>query len=129
MHEGDLQTEQALPGLGVDQLRAGRLQLRERGGDVVYLVGDVMHPGAPLCEEPADRRVLREGGQELDPVVPHPHRRGLDPLCLDPGAVLEPAPEQALVGLHRLVEVRHRNADVVDAASVHGRDASVLDPR
>jgi hypothetical protein len=42
--------------------------------------------------------------------------------------VLEPAAEQALVGLHRLVEVRHGDSDVVDAASLHGRDASVRDP-
>jgi hypothetical protein len=88
-----------------------------------------MHPGAALREEPADGRVLSEGGEELDPAVADAHRRGLDALLFDPGAVLEPAAEQTLVGLHRLVEVRHRDADVVDAASVHGRDASVLDPR
>ena len=45
MHEGDLQTEDTLPRLGIDQLRAGRCELGERRCDVVHLIGDVVHPG------------------------------------------------------------------------------------
>ena len=123
MHEGDLQTEQALPRLGVDQLRAGRRELRNRRADVVHLVGDVVHPGAPFRQEPPDGRVLPERGEELDPVVAHADRRRLDALLLDAGSMLEPAAEQPLVRLHRLVEVRHGNADVMDASSVHRCDA------
>lgn len=129
MHEGDLQAEEALPGLGVDQLHASREKLGERRAHVVHLVGHVVHPGASFRQELADGRVVPERSEELDPALADAHRRRLDALILDTGAVLEPAAEQALVGLHRLVEVRHGNADVMDAESVHGRDASVRDPR
>ena len=52
-------------------------------------------------------------------------RDSLDPLFLDAGPVLDPAAEEALVGLDSRVEVGHGDADVVDAPSVHRRDASV----
>jgi len=37
--------------------------------------------------------------------------------------VLEPAAEEPLVGLHRLVEVRNSDANVVDSACLHTSDA------
>ena len=43
-----------------------RGELGERRADVVHLVGDVVHAGAALREELADRRVLAERGQQLD---------------------------------------------------------------
>jgi len=129
MHEGDLQAEESLPRLRVDQLDTGRHQLRERRADVLDLVGDVVHPRPSFREEPADRRVFTERGEQLDPVVADPHRRRLDALLLDTGAVLEPAAEQPLVGLKGLAEVHHGDADMMDAPRIHGRDASVRDPR
>ena len=125
MHEGDLQTEESLPWLRVDQLRACGRELRDCCGDIVHLVGDVVHPRASFCEESAYRGVVAEGGEELDPVGADADRRRLDSLLLDAGTVLEPAAEETLVRLHGLVEVRDGDADVMDAASVHGRDASV----
>lgn len=125
MHEGDLQAEETLPRLRVDQLHACRREVGKGRGDVVHLVGDVVHPWAAFRQEPAHRRVGVEGGEELDPVVADAYRRGLDALLLDAGTVLEPAAEQALVRPDRLVEVCHGEADMVNAPGVHGRDASV----
>ena len=124
MNERDFEPEHPLPRLGVDQLRAGLGEARERGGDVVDLVRDVMHAGAARSEELADRRVVAEGGQQLDAAVADPHRRRLDAVLVDTRAMLEPAAEQALVRLHRLVEVDDGDADVVDPAGLHGFDAS-----
>ena len=129
MHEGDLQTEETLPRLGIDQLRAGRCELGERRCDIVHLIGNVVHPRASVRQEPADRRVVPESGEELDPALAHTHRRGLDSLLLDAGAMLEPAAEQALVRPDRLVEVRDGNPDVMDGPCDHGRDSSVRNPR
>lgn len=129
MHEGDLQTEQPLPRLGVDQLGSGRPELGERRRDVVDLVGNVMQSGATFREKPADGGVIPERRKELDPVVAHPDGRGFDALRFDAGAVLEPSTEEPLIALHGLVEIRDGDADVVDASCVHGGDASVRDPR
>jgi hypothetical protein len=90
--------------------------MRESGADVVDLVGDVMHPGAPLREKAADRRVLAEGAQQLEPALSDPDRRGLDALLLDTGALLEPGSEQALVRLESAVEVVDGEPDVMDGA-------------
>jgi hypothetical protein len=44
-------------------------------------------------------------------------------LLLDRGPVLESAAEEALVRLHRLVQVRNGQADVVDPSCLHAADA------
>ena len=83
-----------------------------------------MHAGAALRDELADRRVVAERCEELDPAVADAHRRGLDALGLDACAVLEAAAEEALIRAHRFVEVRDGDADVVDASCFHPVDAS-----
>src|SRR6185312_10505659 len=68
MGEGDLEAEEPAPGRLVDQLRALGAQFLERCADVVDLVGDVVHAGPALGEEPADRSVVAEGREQLDAV-------------------------------------------------------------
>src|SRR5690242_19093342 len=68
MDERDLEPEQPAPRAFVDQFRALRGQLVERGADVVDLVGHVVHAGPALGEELPDRRVVAERGEQLDAV-------------------------------------------------------------
>ena len=100
-----------------------RGELGERRADVVHLVGDVVHARPALREEAADRRVLAERRQQLDAAVADPQQGRLDALLLDRGPVLEPPAEETLVRLHRLVQVRNGQADVVDPSCLHAVDA------
>ena len=124
MDESDLEPEDALPWLGVDQLDALSGEIRERCAEIVDLVGDVMHAGATAGEKTPHRRLVAERREQLHATVPDLHRRCLDALCLDALPVLEPRSEQALVRLHRLVEIRDGDADVVDSACLHPGDAT-----
>ena len=119
MHEGDLQAEQAAPRLGVDQLGALLREGRDRDPSIVDLVRDVVHAGAALREEPADRGVLAERREQLDATVPHSHGRGLDALLLDALTMLEPSAEEPLVRGDRGVEILDRDPDVMDASCIH----------
>src|SRR5437764_11900585 len=74
MDERHLEPEQARARLRVDQLGAGRLRPPQRGADVGDEVGDVVHPGAALGDELADRRVVGQRPQELDPAGADPYR-------------------------------------------------------
>jgi hypothetical protein len=116
MDERDLEPEHALPRSLVDQLGARVREVRKSRPDVVHLVRDVVHSRAPICEETADRRVLAERAEQLEPALPDADRRGLDALLLDPRTVLEPRPEQALVGLERSVEILDGETDVMHRA-------------
>ena len=129
MHERNLEPEHASPRPGVDQLGTGRRELGESRSDVVDRVGDVVHPRPALREEPPDGRVVAERRQELDAAVADPHRRGLDALLVDALAMLEPASEETLVRRDRLVEIRHRDADVVNAPCFHKADGTVAHVR
>ena len=122
MHEGNLEAEHAPARLRVDQLGAAAGEIADGGMHVVDLVGDMVHPGPPLREEPPDRRVFPESRQELDPALADADRRRLDPLGLDTLAMLHASAEQALVRRHGLVEVADCDADVVDPACFHAGD-------
>ena len=91
-HRNDLR-EDAVDGVGVDEGnftgRRGRgadarrsarrpvgRELAERRADVLDLVGDVVHAGAALGEEPPDGRVVAERREELDAAR---RRRGRTP--------------------------------------------------
>jgi hypothetical protein len=125
MHEGDLEPEHAAPGLRVDQLRTRFGQIRDRKPHVVDLVGDMVHPGPPLREEASHRRIVAQGGEQLDSALADPHRRRLDTLLLDALAMLESAAEQTLVRRDRLVEVRNRDAYMMDTPCLHEDDVTV----
>jgi hypothetical protein len=84
-----------------------------------------VHPRSPLCEKPTHRRVVAKRCEQLDATVADADRRRLDTLSLDALAMLEPAAEQALVRRHRLVEVLHRDTDVVNPERIHLPDVTV----
>lgn len=113
MDEGDLEAEHTVARRLVDQLRACIREMREGGPDVVHLVRDVVHPGPALREKAADRRVLPECPEELEPALADADRGGLDPLLVDARAVLQPGAEEALVRLESAVEILDRETDVM----------------
>ena len=80
-------------------------------------------PGAARGEEPADGRVVAERREQLDPAAADEHRRRLDALVGHRRAVLELGAEQPRVRPERLVEILDGDAEMMDAARVHTRDA------
>ena len=126
MDECDLEAEEALARTGVDQLGAGGREAVELRVHVFDLVGDVMHAGPALGEELADRGLVPERREQLDAPCSDEHGRGLNPLVVDLGTVLELGPEEPLVRLNRLVQVVNGNAEMMDAAGPHGTDATRL---
>src|SRR6185437_3607024 len=119
MDERHLEPEQPRARLRVDQLGAGRSGLVQRGADVRHEVGDVVHPGAAVGEEPAHRRVVPQRPQELDPAVADPHRNGLHALRRDRLAMLDHTAEEPRVHIHRGREVVHGMADMMDGFRMH----------
>ena len=124
MNERDLEAEETLARLGVDQLGAVLRQLDDCGVDVGHLVRDVVHPGPALREEAADRGVVAERREALDPAVADEHDRRFHALLLDRRATLDLRAEEARVRGDGLVEIRDRDAEMVDAPGMHPRDAS-----
>jgi hypothetical protein len=116
MDEGDLEAEHAASRRLVDQLGTRLREVRERGADVLDLVGHVVHPGAPLREETTDGRVLAECAEKLEPTLPDADECGLDALLLHPRALLEPRTEEALICVERAVEILDCETDVMHRA-------------
>jgi len=123
MDERDLESEEPAPRHAVDQLRSRRLQLIERREQVLGLEGDVVHSRAPACEEAPDGGVVVGRRHELDTTRAQKERRGLHSLLLERLAVLELRAEEPLVRGDGLVEVGHRETEVVNAANPHAGDA------
>src|SRR5207248_3245367 len=116
MDEGDLEAEHAVPRRLVDQLGARLREVRKGSADVLDLVGNVVHPGPALRQETADRRVLAERAQKLEPALADADGRSLDALRLHTRALLEPCAEEALVRIERAVEILDRETDMVHGA-------------
>jgi hypothetical protein len=116
MDERDLEAEHAVPGRLVDQLGTCLRKVRESRADVFDLVRDVVHSRASLGEKAADRRVVGERTEKLEPTLADADRRRLHSLLLDARAVFEPGAEEALVRLERIVEILDGEADVVHRA-------------
>jgi len=124
MDERDLEPEEPFARRGVDQVCARALKLRERRPEVADLVGDVMHSGPPLREEAADRGVLRQRLEELDAALADPERRRAHALVVDRRPVLDLGPEQPLVRVECLFEVADGDAEMMNAARFHPREAN-----
>jgi hypothetical protein len=120
MDECDLEPKEALPRSLVDQLGPFGREPPELHEDILDLVGDMVHSRAALCEEPADRRFFTERRKQLDATRADEHRCGFDTLFLDTCSVLELGAEQALIRVERVVQVVDGDAEMMDAAGLHG---------
>src|SRR4029077_3364810 len=74
------------------------------------------HSGPAISEETANRRVVVQRAEQLEPTLAHPDGRGLDSLLVDAGALLEPSSKEALVRVERTVEILDRETHVVHGA-------------
>jgi hypothetical protein len=116
MDKGNLEAEHAAARRLVDQLRSRLRKMRERSAEVVDLVGDVMHSRPSLREKTADRSVVVERTEQLEPALADPDRGRLDALILDTRAPLELRSEQALVGVESAVQILDGEPDVMHRA-------------
>ena len=122
MNERDLEPEEPLPRRAIDQLCSRGLELVERRMQIAGLERDVMHSGAAAREKAPDGRIVARRRDELEAALADEHRRRFDTLLAERLAVLEPCVEKALVRRDRLVEIGHRNAEMMDLT--HPRDAT-----
>ena len=113
VHEGDLQTEETLVRLFIDQLRAARRQVIQRGGEIGHRVGDVVHSLPALGEEPAHRRVVAEGRHELHAALTEANGGRLHALGGNQVAVLHGATKEPFVSGDGAVKILDRNAHMV----------------
>jgi hypothetical protein len=114
MDERHLEPEHAPPRRGVDQLGSGLCEMCESSREVADLVGDMVHSRTPLREKAADRRVVAERAQQLEPALADPDGGGLDALLLDARALLQARAEQPPVRLESRIQIGDGEADVVD---------------
>jgi len=122
--KGNLQTEEAEARCRVDQFRTGGGKIGEGLAQIGDFVGDMVDARATLGEESTDGRVFGERGEQLDPACSEKHGSRLDALIGNDIAVLELATKQRRVGRDRIVEVGHRNAEMVDSRGLHTADAT-----
>jgi hypothetical protein len=113
MDEGDLQSEESAARGLVDQARTGPPQPLELGADVGDLKRNVMQAWASLRQEPPDRSLGPQGGQELDPPAAGTQGDGVDTLLLEAVAMLDLRLEQPRICLDGCVKIGDRDPDVV----------------
>ena len=122
MDERDLKTEE--PAARHRSIScAPRSRARRAREEILGFECDVMHPGAAAREKAPDGRVVVGRRDELDATLAEEKRRRLHSLLLERLAVLELRAEEALVRRDGLVEVGHRETEMVNAANPHARDA------
>src|SRR5262245_43078859 len=115
----DLEPEEAGPRLRVDQVGARPGELIERLTQIPDLVGDVMHAGAALREEPADRSLLTERLEQLHAPLANRQRSRPHTLVRDRRAMLDLGAEEPLVCLERGVEILDGDSHMVNAPRPH----------
>jgi hypothetical protein len=107
------------PRLGIDELEARGSRICERLRNVGDAIRDVMESRPALGEKLADRRIWARRAQELDFARPRVHERRLDSVFLISRSVDELRAEGGAVQLDGLIQVRHRDPDVVDLGEHH----------
>ena len=123
--ERDLLPHQPHPRLLVDQLGAAGRKPLELALDVGHLERHVVHARAPAVDELPDRRLRAARGEELDPRRRRPAGApSSTPWSSEGLAQLELGAEEPPVRLDRLVQVGHRDPEVVNAGRRHGADAT-----
>src|SRR6202140_3456911 len=115
MYEGDASAVKADARLGVDQLEACRTGRQERGGDVGDAVRDVVKARSALRDELSHRRVLPQRRHELDLAIADAQQRGLEAFFFAGGAMNQLGAQRIFIEMDGFVEVRHCDADVMDA--------------
>src|SRR5580698_3062062 len=101
---------QSSAGLLVDELNALRLRAVELALDVLGLEAQVMEPAAALREELADTVIGTERFQQFDLALAGLQQRRLHALILHGLALDQAQPQQVAPQRHRLFEVRHYHA-------------------
>ena len=124
MHERDLESEEALARGIVDQVGSGVGQVCEGRLQIPDLVGDVVHAGPALRQEPADRGVGAERLEQLDAPVTDSQGRRADSLLVHRRAMLDLGAKKLLVRLQRLIEVVDSDAEMMDALRPHADEAT-----
>src|SRR6476661_142676 len=119
MDERHAQPEQPYTRLLVDQLGAGGGGIGQRPLDVVDPQRHVVHAGAAVLQELADRGVVTQRPQQLNASVTEQHRRRLHALVGHRLAVLEHTPQQLLVVGDGGVEVVDGMPDMMDRLCAH----------
>ena len=114
MNEGDQRAFGAGPRALVDQPGAARLQLRQRGGDVLDAEGDVVQPRAALLHERRDRRVGRGRFEQLEAGFADRHEVRAHALRWHLFRRFDLQAERVAVERERGVEILHRDADVIE---------------
>jgi hypothetical protein len=113
MDEGDLQPEEP-PARGlVDQACPGPPQPLELGADVGDLKRNVVQAWPALRQEPPDRRLGRQGSQELDPPGAGAQGDGVDALLLEAVAMLDLCLQQPRIRLDGGAEIGDGDPDVM----------------
>ena len=120
MQEGHPRAADAPSGVLVDHLHTRLLQARQYGVDVRHLVGDVVHAGPLLGQEPAHGGVLGERRQQLHVVLTHVQKHRLDALLPYHLAVGHHQRQPVAVELERGLDLVHGDSDVVYAVE-HAR--------
>ena len=123
--ERDQRAFGAGPRLLVDEPRAARLQLRERGMDVVDAQRDVMEPGAALADVLRDRRVGRRRLEQLELRFPDGHEVRADALRRHFFRRLDLEAERVAIERQRGRQVLHRDPDVIQDG-LHGLGNRVI---
>ena len=124
MHERDLEAEQPFTRFVVDQIGSRDLEFCEGRPHVGDLVGDVMHPGPALGEEPPDRGVVAGRLEQLDPSLADPQRGRTHTLAVHGGLMFHLGAKQPRVCGERLVEIVDGNAEMMDSLRLHGSEAT-----
>ena len=114
VNEGDQRAFGAGPRLLVDQPRASRLQLRERGADVVDAQRDVVQARAALVGVLRDRRIGRGRLEQLQLRFADRQKVGADALRGDLFGRFDLEPKRVAVERERRRQVAHRDADVIE---------------
>src|SRR6476619_3815973 len=117
--ERNAQPEQAHARLLVDQLGAGGGGIGQGLLDIIDAQRHVVHAGAAVQQELADRGVVTQRPQQLDAALAPQPRGRLHALIGHGFAVLEHTPQQLLVVGDGEVEVVDRMPDMMDALRAH----------
>ena len=122
MDKGDAGAPSTGAGDLVDESDALLTQMLEGDVDRRNGEGNMVQALAPALEEAADRRVGAERLQQLDEGSSHRDHRLLDTLSLHHLAIQRLNPISRPVVVECLLQIMHRNGDVVEIQQLHRQE-------